>query len=159
MRLTSQLASELPAPELGARLAADLLARPTGRTGGVLATLFGRVPSPPDGSWRFREELDVTKLDFSVSSLRIVDAHLEKVHASLSDGTDGKSLESLGLAQVFSIVPTIGCYVGEVMRRNGAAGHVWTYYHDWIGGNPDHAALLGDEPSVATILVLGTKDH
>lgn len=152
MMLTGAMLDTMTAPELGQWLAHDLVA-PQAKSSFVAALLGKRTPK---GSWPFRASLEPAVLDYSVDSLAAVDRHLDELHNSLPFGDDGKDIESLGSEQLRSVIPTIGCYVGEVLRRNGASDHVWTYHFDYIERYPDKVNLLGEDPSPSTILMLTT---
>lgn len=154
MMLTGEMLETLTAPAVGQRLAHDLV-EPLMNRVSLFSKMLGR--SVPQGSWRFRSEIHVASLDYSVESLAVVDRHLEKLHGSLPDGPDGKDLNVLGSEQLRSVIPTVGCYVGEVLRRNGADDHVWTYHFDYLQQRPDRAVLIGEEPSPSTILMLTTS--
>src|SRR5262245_2526749 len=76
-----------------------------------LAQMFLSYPEDPTpGS----ESLNVAQCDFSVESLRLIDAHLETMRHG--------QLESQAMTK---FVLRCGAYLGEVVRRHAATGTPW----------------------------------
>lgn len=155
MILTDDMLETQTAPDLGRLLAHELVAPMSSVKTSALSSLLRR--GAPTGSWRFRDRLDTSALDYSVESLAAIDRHLESVHDSLPEGEDGKDIEALGLEQLHSSIPTIGCYVGEVLRRNGAGDYEWTYHQEYLRRHPEQIELLGPAPQLSTVLVLASE--
>ena len=78
------------------------------------------------------ESLDASRLDFTVDSLAVVDAHLETVR---SQGLQGQALMKFVLRG--------GAYVGEVIRRRAAPARTW----HWV----DYDAAVRLDPRLSSL--------
>jgi len=76
-----------------------------------LAQMFISNPEDPTPGG---EQLDTARLDFTVDSLAVVDAHLEEVRTQLLEGQ-----------ALMKFVLRGGAYVGEVIRRRAAPSKTW----------------------------------
>ena len=79
------------------------------------------------GGLPLQEQLPVAQLDYSVQSLRVLDAYLTAAHA-VSGGLEHGTLSNLSLAG--------GAYLGEVVRRNAGGYWTWTNYEDFFSKRP-----------------------
>jgi hypothetical protein len=93
-----------------------------------LADLFaGRLAADTDVL--AADELDRGKLDFSLESLKVVDAWLAGLHEGGVDPNTEEAAET--------IIWT-GAYVGEVIRRNPKQPYRWQRYEDYIADKPEN---------------------
>ncbi|MCI4348406.1 MAG: hypothetical protein L3J97_07310 [Thermoplasmata archaeon] len=82
----------------------------------ALADLAQMFLLNPDDPTPGSESLSVTRYDFTVESLRVVDDHLEGVRRR---GLEGEAL--------MKFVLRCGAYVGEVIRRHSPTGTPWPW--------------------------------
>ena len=80
----------------------------------ALADLAQMFLSNPEDPTPGSESLDAARCNFSLESLRVVDAHLEAVRARRLEGP-----------AMMKLVLRCGAYVGEVVRRRAATGKPW----------------------------------
>lgn len=95
------------------------------------------------------EWLDRSLLDFSLESLKAVDAYLEKIYQNLQEFPD---------ARQFSTILRSGSYVGEVTKRISRTEHRWFKYNEALKKNKSLKSLLGEEPTVGMAGVLIDKN-
>ncbi len=95
----------------------------------------------------FLKRLDQTAMDYSLTSLTVLDHYLDFLHENVEEIED---------QQYINIVLAAGCYVGEVMRRLTGARYQWINYDDYIDARPDMVDLL--PPGVSTAAVLASPD-
>jgi hypothetical protein len=88
------------------------------------------------------ESLNVAQCDFSLESLRVIDAHLEAMR--------GRHLEGQAMMK---LVLRCGAYVGEVVRRHVATGTPWHWitYDDAVKLDA-RLASLGQSLGAAAVL-------
>jgi hypothetical protein len=94
-----------------------------------LAQMFLSDPEDPTpGS----ESLNVARCNFSLESLRVIDAHLE--------GMRGRRLQS---PELMKLVLRCGAYVGEVVRRHASTAKPWHWitYEEAVRLDPRLASL------------------
>lgn len=107
---------------------------------------------------------DVSGLDFSIESVKRVDAILEQVHQRnrrrkrlfglFSRPPDGTIDTHIAAHPSFqSFVLRTGAYVGEAMR-SAEPKCEWVKFHDWIEGHPKDRAALGERPDLGTVYML-----
>src|SRR5687768_9853190 len=82
-----------------------------------------------------RDALDPAALDFSLDSLRHVDAYLEHLRSDPPEGHD-----------FLRVVLRVGAYVGEVMRKQAPGKYHWIEYDEAAR----HADFKGLDHSIAS---------
>jgi len=102
-----------------------------------LSAMLLEDDSPPT----YRRELLLGKpLDYSVESLRVIDAYLDHLHQAQPAAED-----------LWRVVLRTGAYVGEVIRRGSRDTYHWVTHEEAA----KHSALIADwEQSVATAGIL-----
>jgi hypothetical protein len=107
---------------------------------------------------------DVSGLDYSLESVKQVDALLEQVHLRnrrhkrllgvFSRAPDGAIDARISEHPSFqSFVMRTGAYVGEAMRRAEPRCE-WVQFDDWMRDHPKDRATLGERPDLATVYML-----
>jgi hypothetical protein len=91
------------------------------------------------------ERLDRGKLDYSLSSLKVVDEYLEFLH--------DKRPERMGPAWAKAVLWG-GAYVGEVIRRNAPREYNWVDFDEFIREYPDTTRLLGEQKQLGICALL-----
>lgn len=104
----------------------------------------GGIPSPG--------KLDASKLDYSIESLKAVDAYLQPLY---------ESSNTLDQNQVTNLIVWGGCYVGESIKKHSSKGFKWMNYHDYMAQSPqakklEESGLLSYGPGTSIILVSST---
>ena len=94
--------------------------------------------------------LERDKLDFSVLSLKIVDAYLAKIRASAP--------ENLSSGRWLPTVLRAGAYVGEVFARESSEVLNWIEFDDLMELHPEASKWLGETRGLANNAVLATAD-
>jgi hypothetical protein len=98
------------------------------------------------------------QLDFSVESLRHVDNYLEKIYFRTESqlGFFAKLFaKKFSDNDLWYIISSTGFYTGEVVRKCSLPDHHWFRFKDWISAHPSHIELLGSEPGMGTMFILG----
>ncbi len=105
------------------------------------------------------EHLDLAKLDYSLESLKEIDAWLEEVHkvnaAEAGTGKAGKSLTEDGRGR--NTVTLAGLYLGETVKRNSTLRWVWVPFDEFIKENPAYAEHYGAEAGLDTYILVGEQ--
>ncbi|BAB47695.1 hypothetical protein [Mesorhizobium japonicum] len=99
--------------------------------------------------------LDGSKLDYSVESLKQIDAALQKLHDELPDGTDGKDLMAAGDKQLQFVTLSLGSYVGEVLRRHLKQDARWEGFGSL---SEDEKQLFGNEKDIGNAYFIRWAD-
>ena len=86
-----------------------------------------------EGKIAFRETIPVQKMDYSVESLKHLDAYLDLLRRRRSE-IKGQDYTNTVLAA--------GSYLGEVIRRNSERKYKWVNYQDYFPKYPKIAALV-----------------
>ncbi|MGH1421745.1 MAG: hypothetical protein ACRBEQ_08000 [Hyphomonas sp.] len=90
-------------------------------------------------------QLDKSKLDFSMESLQEVDDWLLAVHTinklEAGEGRVGETFTRDGRGD--NTVIFAGLYLGEVVRLNAKQDWVWQAFETFVATNPAHAQALG----------------
>src|SRR5262245_63013350 len=108
-----------------------------------LAQMFFANPEDPTPGG---ERLDAARLDFTVDSLTVVDAHLETMRAQALQGQ-----------ALMKLVLRAGAYVGEVIRRRSAPTRTWHWLdYDEAVRVDSRLASLGKGLGTVAILWDGT---
>jgi hypothetical protein len=94
--------------------------------------------------------LDRAKLDYSLESLKVLDAYLDELHAVRDE-----LLASAQLTQ--NVALRAGAYVGEVIRRNASRQHFWLDYDDYIPTCPAGVAEMIGPRGIGTLVFLCTE--
>lgn len=107
---------------------------------------------------------DVFGLDFSLESVKRVDALLQRVHERnrrhrrlfgliprTPDGAIDAQISGHPSFQKF--VMRTGAYVGEAMRRAQPKCE-WVRFDDWLESHPKDRAALGERPDLGTVYML-----
>jgi hypothetical protein len=97
-----------------------------------------------EGGMVLRDQINVPAMDYSVSSLHEVDRYLEAVH-EVQDQIPNQTYTNTVLAT--------GCYVGEVIRRNGKKEYRWVNYADYFPQNPSLMAMFPEDLGTGAVLV------
>jgi len=100
---------------------------------------------PGDGTIAHEDQLDRTRLDFSLESLHVVDAYLEFLHAHRPEPLG----QEWGRAMLWG-----GAYVGEVIRRHGKQRYDWVDYDDFVKEFPRTIEILGNEKGLGWCALL-----
>jgi hypothetical protein len=111
---------------------------------------------------------EVSGLDFSLESVKHVDALLERVHQRnrshkrvfgvIPLPSDGKiDARITGHPSFQKFVMRMGAYVGEAMRLAEPKCE-WVKFNDWIEGHPLDRAILGERPDLGTVYLLKSGD-
>jgi len=85
------------------------------------------------------ENLSRNALDFSLESLKHVDAYLSVLHE--------RRPQRMGRDWVNTILWG-GAYVGELIRRNAPRQYDWVDFDDWIREYPEQVQLLGTQKAL-----------
>ena len=105
------------------------------------------------------EHLDLAKLDYSLESLKEIDAWLEAVHevnaAEAETGKAGASLKLDGRGR--NTVTLAGLYLGETVKRNSDLGWAWVPFDAFIAENPAYAEHYGAEAGLDTYILVGQQ--
>ncbi|MFN3168893.1 MAG: hypothetical protein ACE37H_17735 [Phycisphaeraceae bacterium] len=88
-------------------------------------------------------------LDYSVESLKAVDAYLDYLHEHRPD--------ELGPEWISSVLWG-GAYVGEVIRRNAKHAYDWIDFDEFIHEHPSTTQILGDEKQLGFCALLTSGD-
>ncbi len=96
------------------------------------------------GGMVLRDQINVPAMDYSVSSLHEVDRYLEAVH-EVQDQIPNQTYTNTVLAT--------GCYVGEVIRRNGKKEYRWVNYADHFPKHPSLMPLFPEYLGTSAVLV------
>jgi hypothetical protein len=93
------------------------------------------------------DQLPWKDLDFSLASLKIVDAYLEYLHENEKpEATTEWDRTILGA----------GAYVGEVIRYSADRKYNWVRYEDFAAEDPELAELLGEKDfGISSFLITG----
>jgi hypothetical protein len=89
-----------------------------------------------DGEIAHAGHLDRSKLDYTVESLRAVDAYLTFLHQNRPEQMD----RDWGRAVLWG-----GAYVGEVVRRHAPQRYDWVDFDDFVQVYPNTRQILGEE--------------
>jgi hypothetical protein len=88
-----------------------------------------------EGKVAFREAIPVQKMDYTVESLKHLDAYLDLLLSKKSEITD---------QDYTNTVLAAGSYLGEVIRRNSERNYRWVNYQDYFPKHPRIAALVSE---------------
>ncbi|GIJ43864.1 hypothetical protein Val02_07500 [Virgisporangium aliadipatigenens] len=124
-----------------------------GEAAATLAAMFAEE-ARCDGRLVYPEHLDRSRLDFSVSSLLVVDDYLDHLHAHrppevISGAFEGDAESSWGRTVIRA-----GMYVGEVLRWNSRPGYEWLAFDAARARFPD--SFRDVEWSLSACAVLAT---
>lgn len=97
-----------------------------------------------EGEVAYQDRLDVAALDYSVRSLHAVDDYLDAIRP-MTDSIADQDFTNTVLAA--------GCYLGEVLRRNGHEKWRWVNYDEYIQVEPHMQSLVPEGLSSAAILL------
>lgn len=114
---------------------------------GFCAAFLGEIGFE-DGKVAFHDRLNVPALNYTVESTHEVDAYLNAIRPDQT-GIPNQDYTNTVLAA--------GCYVGEVIRRNGVEEWRWVNYDEFIAAVPKLKAMLPDDLAYAAVLLL--KDN
>ena len=105
------------------------------------------------------EHLDLSKLDYSLESLKDIDAWLEAVHAlNAEEAGAGKAGESLTIdGRGRNTVSLAGLYLGETVRRNSNLGWSWVPFDTFIAENPAYAEHYGPDAGLDAYVLVGKQ--
>jgi hypothetical protein len=96
------------------------------------------------GGMAVRGQINIAAMDYSVGSLEEVDHYLEAVHA----------IEGEIPSQTYTnTVLATGCYVGEVIRRNGKKEYRWMNYADYFPKHPYLIPVFPEYLGTSAVLV------
>lgn len=98
----------------------------------------------------YPEKLDRSQLDFSIGSLKIVDAYLEHLHNNQAERMDKPWVNTVLWG---------GAYVGEAIRRSAPREYNWVDFDEFVREYPDTTNLLGETKSLAVCALLTTGDQ
>jgi hypothetical protein len=96
-----------------------------------------------DLSTPLKDSLDISKLDYSLESLKHVDLYLDQVRKKRKNLTD---------EQFTKVVVRSGAYCGEVVRKLSKSNFYWINYDSAVLANPKLKSWL--EKSVYTFYIL-----
>lgn len=94
------------------------------------------------------EQLDRDRLDYSLASLKLVDAYLTSLH---------EDRPAQSPRQLNATVLRTGAYVGEAIRRGARRTYGWADFHDFTTAFPETVPLLGEESDLGVCAVLATQ--
>jgi hypothetical protein len=106
----------------------------------------GRVKS--DAEIAFPKKLDRSRLDFSLKSLKVLDAYVEYLHENADRIRDDAWSKTVLWG---------GAYLGEVIRRNAKREYDWIDYDEYMPRNPKLRKMI-PERNVATCAFLCCGD-
>lgn len=92
--------------------------------------------------------LNIAALDYSVRSLHAVDDYLDVIRPMR---------ETIADQDFTNTVLASGCYVGEVLRRNGREKWRWVNYDEYIQLHPQMQSLVPE--GIGSAAVLMTEDN
>ncbi|MBA0051322.1 hypothetical protein E0L36_10600 [Streptomyces sp. AJS327] len=95
------------------------------------------------------ERLDRDRLDYSVASLKLVDAYLTHLHRRYPEWPG---------AEWTRTVLRTGAYVGEVIRRNAPRAYDWVEFAEYVEAHPRSVRVLGEDAELAVCALLATAD-
>lgn len=99
-------------------------------------------------------DLDRTKLDFSLESLKVIDDFMTRFHDGIPNGANGKNYAAIPEGRIVSVVMQIGSYTGEVLRRQPELGrYAWVSYDGALARSAGARDALG-KPSISNTFVL-----
>ena len=103
--------------------------------------------------------LDRSKLDFSVESLKTIDAWLKDVHTinrlQAAEGLAGESLIADGRGD--NTVTFAGLYLGEVIRANSSLDWRWERFDRFMAANPYFTEHYGLDPGLDSFVLVGPQ--
>lgn len=97
-----------------------------------------------DGKIAFHDRLEIPALNYSVASTHAVDDYLDAIRPE-KDGIPNQDYTNTVLSA--------GCYVGEVIRRNGFEEWRWVNYDELVATIPKLKPMLPDELYSAAALL------
>jgi len=97
-----------------------------------------------EGEIAFHERLDVAALNYTVESTHAVDAYLDAIRAEMATVSD---------QDYTNTVLAAGCYVGEVIRRNGLEEWRWVNYDELIATDPRLKSIVSEGLFSAAALI------
>lgn len=104
-------------------------------------------------------QLDKTKLDYSLESLTEIDAWLGSVHTinqlQAGEGSAGEYLMMDGRGD--NTVTFAGLYLGEVIRANSDLDWKWERFDLFLQANPYFAEHYGRAPGLDTFVLVGPQ--
>ncbi|MEM8617291.1 MAG: hypothetical protein AAGF20_10190 [Pseudomonadota bacterium] len=103
--------------------------------------------------------LDKAALDYSVGSLKVIDAWLADVHTinklQAGPGQAGEMLMMDGRGD--NTVTFAGLYLGEVIRANSSLSWNWQRFDTFLTANPAFAEHYGKSPGLDTFVLAGPQ--
>lgn len=97
-----------------------------------------------EGRIAFQHEIDVARMDYSVGSLHALDSYLELAH---------ENRDKIAEQDYTNTVLAAGCYLGEVIRRNGKSEYHWVNYADHFPKDPSLMAIFPEGLGTSAVLV------
>jgi hypothetical protein len=114
---------------------------------GFCAAFLGQVGFE-EGQIAFHDRLDIAALNYTVESVHVVDAYLNAIRPDK---------EAIAEQDYTNTILAAGCYVGEVIRRNGIKNWKWVNYDEFIVLIPKMQPLVPDDLLSAAVLM--TEDN
>jgi hypothetical protein len=103
--------------------------------------------------------LDRSQLDFSIESLKAIDAWLKDVHTvnrlQAAEGLAGESLIADGRGD--NSVTFAGLYLGEVIRANSRLNWKWERFDRFMAANPYFTEHYGLDPGLDMFVLVGPQ--
>jgi len=105
------------------------------------------------------EHLDLSKLDYTLESLQVIDSWLDAVHAlNAAEAGAGKAGVSLTIdGRGRNTVSLAGLYLGEVVKRNSDLGWAWVRFDAFVAENPAFAEHYGSEAGLDAYVLVGKQ--
>ena len=105
------------------------------------------------------DRLDIAGLDYSIASLKLVDAWLRDIHTiNRLQGAEGKAGEGLlSDGRGDNSVMFAGLYLGEVIRRNSRLAWEWQRFDRFVAANPDFAEHYGRDAGLDSFVLVGPQ--
>ncbi len=103
--------------------------------------------------------LEIERLDYSIGSLEIVDTYLTKVRKNFPrESLFGKrSYEALSNSSKYALILRLGCYLGEVIRRNSTVIYDWCIHSEILAKDASNLDYVGEKPSLVTLYGLVSR--
>jgi hypothetical protein len=98
-----------------------------------------------DGEIAHPDQLDRSRLDGSLDSLRIVDAYLAFLHSNRPE----EMTDDWARAMLWG-----GAYLGEVIRRHAQRKFDWIDFDDFVAAFPQTTTILGEQKGLGWCALL-----